>query len=126
GKYLALLDKNGEIISIPPVLISKKTMIDESTQNFLVDITASELTQGKKLMFLSIYYFYSLGYEIFTDPNLHKWKEFEDGFKEIKISGKEEISKLIGLKLEDDEISKNLRKMGYNINNLSIRVPYYR
>ncbi|MHB8361080.1 MAG: hypothetical protein ACYDDC_04665, partial [Thermoplasmataceae archaeon] len=126
GKYLALLDKNGDIISIPPVLNSKKTRIDENSQNFLVDITSSELTQGKKLMLLSIYYFNSLGYEISTDSNFHKWKEFNNGFKEIKISGKEEISKLIGIKLEDTEISKNLSKMGYKTNNLSIRVPYYR
>ncbi len=125
NKVYALEDVNG-IISIPPMLNSRRTRVNTSTKNFLVDITATNGETGRKLKLLSMYYFNSLGYELIDDSGILDASPLKQGFESMGMENVNKVSKVIGNEIAQKDIYDYLRKMGYRVKDGTIGIPFYR
>ena len=126
GNQVYVLEDVNGIISVPPMLNSKRTRINNETKNFLIDITATNKESGRKLMLLSMYYFISLGYEVIENTGILNSVPFSQGFEPFRLENITKISKSIGNELENKDIYEYLKRMGYRIKNDSIGIPFYR
>ena len=125
NKVYALEDVNG-IISIPPMLNSRRTRVNTGTKNFLVDITATNGETGRKLKLLSMYYFKSLGYELIDDSGILDASPLKHGFENIGMENVNKVSKAIGNEITQKDIYAYLKKMGYRVKDGTIGIPFYR
>ena len=126
GNQVYVLEDVNGIISVPPMLNSRRTRINNETKNFLIDITATNKESGRKLMLLSMYYFISLGYEVIENTGILNSAPFSQGFEPFRLENITKIAKSIGNELENKDIYEYLKRMGYRIKNDSIGIPFYR
>ncbi|MHB1648156.1 MAG: hypothetical protein ACYCR8_05390 [Cuniculiplasma sp.] len=111
--FLLLRDKKG-IISVPPLFNSWRTRVKERSQNLLVDITAEDKKSLETALRLSVGYFINSGAEI----RLMKSDNGDFDINELISRRKSKLTpvmirKYIGIKSSEEDIEKNLRKMGY-------------
>lgn len=110
-------DKDGEVLSMPPIINGIKSKITENTSNFFVDITGTDPNTVRNAFHLLSYEMLHLGYRIsfprVSDNILPEMKNAikYDGRK-IKLDDKE-TEKILGFRTKDEEILLQLRKMGY-------------
>ncbi len=109
-------DSLGQVLSMPPVVNGIASKVSESTCNFFIDITGTDMksTSGASLLLRN--FFQSAGYSIEETRQRGGIKYSEilsyDGRKiSIRMS---ETRKILGItSLKFDDISISLRKMGY-------------
>ncbi len=128
-KYPILVDSADEVLSFPPIINSNFTgKIMEGDEHLFVEATGIELEPLLLCMNIMAYAFYERGFDIhsvnveYTDKKITTPLLFED---KIKIN-KEQIKALLGLELKSSSIKILLEKAGYDINNLTIKIPPYR
>ena len=128
-KYPLFVDNKNNILSMPPIINSQdvgevtlKTKdvfiecsgFDFNVLNKCLNIIVTSLNEmGGKIYSIKLKY----GKKIFITPNL---KPFE-----IKLNINN-VNKLLGLNLKENEIKKFLERMGFNYNNKKVLVPCYR
>lgn len=126
GKRVPLImDSADDVLSLPPVINGKKSMVSSETKNFFVDITGTDRNASIGTAFLMMNYFRSLDYDVKT---VHISSETGNQNDEIKRYQKREIvitlreiEEFIGLPVEDKTVISVLGKMGFNT--LSTRFP---
>ena len=128
-KYPLLMDSDGEVLSLVPIINSdftgklvvgdsemlfEATGTDEDAVNLAANIFAQNLSErGFKISEVTIVD----GSEEFATPK---------GFKEeVKIKA-EDVEKLIGLKLPFSEIKELLEKARYGVSGSSVKIPDFR
>jgi phenylalanyl-tRNA synthetase beta chain len=42
NRYPAILDKNGEVLSFPPIINGERTRLSESTKDIFIDVTGTD------------------------------------------------------------------------------------
>ncbi|MEM5792994.1 MAG: phenylalanine--tRNA ligase subunit beta [Candidatus Aenigmatarchaeota archaeon] len=132
-EYPILHDARGRVLSMPPIINSEDTKIDETTKDIFVDITATDekaanevlniivttfAERGAKIHKIKIKY----GNEIIYTPNLSP--------SSIQINPNY-VNKLLGLKLSNKEIIEYLKMMGHDAEEIGkerieVLVPCYR
>ena len=128
-KYPLLMDSQGEVLSLVPIINSdftgklvpgdsemlfEATGTDEDAVNLAANVFAQNLSErGFKISEVSI----ADGSKEFATP-----KGFEE---EIKIN-EEDVEKLIGLKLSFSEIKQLLEKGRYGVSRHSVKIPDFR
>ena len=109
-----LRDSAGNVLSMPPVVNGKKSLVTKSTSSFLIDVTGDDKISLRYAIYCLSYMLLSLGYSvnIFTcEPENRKFIETFNGRK-YDLSHKE-ISTVTGFKMEERDIAIVLAKMGF-------------
>ncbi|MCE4623743.1 MAG: phenylalanine--tRNA ligase subunit beta [Caldisphaeraceae archaeon] len=123
----------GEIISLPPVINSDITRLDENTRNLLIDVTGTDAYYVNKVVDIIVSNLYeakgvSIGkVKIIKDDKGEETPKLEE--KTISVSAKY-INSILGTNLSPVEINYHLLKARLNatVNNdaIVVRVPPYR
>ncbi len=135
GKEVSvILDSEGDVMSMPPVINGRKSMISSDTSDFFVDITGTDLNVCISTMFLMMNFFKALGYKvgiakITPEKNSHR-KDIENAQKRSIGITDREVREFIGIPVKIENIISVLRKMGYRVRNsgfpIDVQVPPYR
>jgi len=132
-EYPLLHDGRGTVLSMPPIINSEDTKVEETTKNIFVDITATDEKTANEVLNIIVTTFADRG------ATIHKIKiKYSDRMiytpdlstKGITINSKY-INSLLGLKLTNQEIIKCLNKMGHDAqeigkDKLEVTSPCYR
>lgn len=128
-KFPVFIDAAGEILSMPPIINSEKTgKITEKTGEIFIECSGFDFALLKKTLNILVTMFADMHGEIYQmkliywprqelTPNLEPEK--------IKVSI-ENINKLLGLQLKEQEIKKLLERMGCDYRNGEAIVPSWR
>jgi len=132
-KYPLLIDKNGAVLSMPPIINGELTRVDAKTRNLFLDVTGTNYDAVEKSLKVLVTALAEMGGAIekvkvkYVDrtvisPNLEEEK------MRLRI---EYANKLLGLKLSEAEAIKCLRrcrldaqKVGKGV--LKVSIPAYR
>jgi len=131
GEYPILMDAKGMVLSMPPIINSEHTRIDEATDSIFVDVTATETKAMNEVLNILATTFADRGAEIYKVenkypdrvvemPNLSPWT------LELKT---DYVNGLLGLDLTDGQAASYLERMGYGVepgSPLRVLVPCYR
>ena len=128
-KYPLFVDAKNNVLSMPPIVNSQDTgQVNEKSKDVFIEcsgfdfnvlnkclniIVASLSDMGGKIYSMKLKY----GNKIFVTPNLKP--------DEMKINP-DNVNKLLGLKLSENEIKKYLERMGFGYKNKKALVPCYR
>jgi phenylalanyl-tRNA synthetase beta chain len=128
SKFPVFLDKNGKVLSIPPIINSEETgRISLSTKEIFIECSGLHLPTLQKTLNIIVTTLAEIGGKIYqmdldyekklTTPNLTPEK--------IKVS-LENTNKLLGLNLKEKDLSPLLAKMGIEYKNRTALVPAWR
>ncbi len=123
-KIPGIIDSEGRIISLPPILNSALTTVTEDTVDLLVDVEGTNLNAVERTMTLMLT---GLSYPSGTISTL-KLNERDSPvleYQERRVSG-HSIKRLLGYDLSAAEIASSLEKMGYGMRDDRVVVPLYR
>ena len=120
-KAVFIEDSEGTVLSMPPVINSRKTVLSEDTENFFVDITGTDLVGVRNVSLLLMYEMAALGYKI-KFPIINKYgssvhREIEKYINRTVRLHKGMIKKVLGIELSHESINESLNKMGYFVKN---------
>ncbi len=124
-KYPAIYDDES-IISFPPILNSEKTKLTINTKNIFVDITGIN-QRIVDIATRTLCYYFSFFGEL--ENVLLNGKEYPNYSNEIVDLEKEEIEKILGINLTNEEIKELLERMQYDVliaDKIKVVVPFYR
>lgn len=131
SRYPVLMDSKGMVLSMPPIINSEHTRIDESTDSIFVDVTSTDWKAMNEVLNIIVTTFADRGaiiYEVsnkypdkvVTSPNLEP--------REMSLH-KDYVNDLLGVNLTYEQISAYLERMGYGVRAegvLRVLIPSYR
>ncbi len=131
-EYPIIFDKNGNVLSMPPIINGELTRVTENTKELFIDITGTDFMLVNQALNILATAFAERGFEVYT-INI----EYEDrkiktpNFKpDKKILSVDYTNKMLGLSLTSEEVAELLKKMGYNAEEkhsyVEVYVPCYR
>jgi phenylalanyl-tRNA synthetase beta chain len=109
-----ILDKENDVLSMPPVINGIKSRISENTSSLFFDITGNDYNAVLSALYLFAYEMSYLGYKV-SLPDTYK-DIIDYDWREISLTHSE-IKKLMGIEPENSIIL--LRKMGYRCDIMS-------
>ena len=120
----AIIDSEGRIISLPPILNSAVTTVTEDTVDLLVDVEGTSKNAVERTMKLMLT---ALSYPSGTISRVRLNGEISPPLKndEKKIS-RQSVKRLLGYDIPDEEIRSSLERMGYGFWEGKVVVPLYR
>lgn len=128
-KFPVFVDAAGEILSMPPIINSEKTgKITEKTREIFIECSGFDFAILKKTLNILVTMFSDMQGEIYQMKLIY-WPKQEitpnlDPEK-LKINI-DNINKLLGLQLKEQEIKNLLARMGYNYDKGEVLVPAWR
>ncbi len=130
-EYPILMDSRGMVLSMPPIINSEHTRIDEATDSIFVDVTSTDWRAMNEVLNIIVTTFADHGAEIYRVSNRYHDKAVDTPIlspKEIELDPKY-VNGLLGLELRDWEIASYLEAMGHGVeigNPLRVLMPCYR
>jgi len=126
----AILQEDGQVLSIPPIINSNKTKIDSSTKNLFIDVTGTNFDAVAQTLDLLVSNFAEGGSKIGT-VKVSRYTSSSPLLIHNKLVVKtSDINKRLGLSLSTEEMAKYVRmmRMDANINSdkIEVIVPQYR
>jgi phenylalanyl-tRNA synthetase beta chain len=129
-KFPVYYDSNKEVLSMPPIINSNELgKIIPGTSNILVECTGTNLETLKKVISMAVFDLIDCGGEAYSiDVIYGDKKEFIDLKPEKMKVNLDNVNKLLGLDLKENELKRLLEKMGYSYNsaNKTAEIPAYR
>ena len=133
-KYPILLDSNDEVLSFPPIINSNFTgKIEEGDENLLFEVTGTDQEHLNLATNIFAYALYERGFKIYsTEIDYGNKKEIKpDLTKNTKTIEKQQINKIFGLDLKDQELKNSLAKAHFNVLSINkelirVEIPPYR
>lgn len=115
--YPVIQDKNGVVLSLPPVINGKHTEMSKDTRNVFIDVTASDLTKARIVLNQLVCLFSEYSETKFSIETVEV--EYENGnhYTSPDLSNKtievkvDNLNRLLGLNQSVEEIQKSLYKM---------------
>lgn len=132
SKYPIIFDRDGVVLSFPPIINGITTAVTEETRNIFVDCTGTDLDALKAAVNILVTSFAERGAniksveihkreELLIAPNLDPW--------EMKVSVNE-VRNLTGITDKPETLCGYLARMGYDAvpenNLLIVKIPAYR
>ena len=118
-KGVFIEDGEGTVLSMPPVINGRKTVLSEDTENFFIDITGTDMVGVRNASLLLMYEMAVLGYRIeFPTINGYASRVHREIMKCLNSTFKLKrymIKKVLGIRLSDAAIHESLLKMGYSV-----------
>ncbi len=126
----AILQDDGQVLSIPPIINSNKTRLDTSTKNLFIDVTGTNLSAVAQTLDILVTNFAEGGSKIGA-VKVSRYVDRSPLLTHDKLTVKtEDINKRLGLSLSPEEVSKYIRMMRMDANNngdeVEVIVPPYR
>ncbi len=122
--YPVIVDKNGDVLSFPPIINGELTRVYEETTDLFIDMTGtSEKTLNEALNILVC---------MFADrgAKIEKVKVGNKILPDLSVSEREidfgNVEKLVGVKIDQNEGKRLLEKMGHGLSGKKARIPCYR
>lgn len=128
GKYPLIYDKEG-VISFPPIINSDRTKVTENTKNLFIDVTGNDEKAVNRVLNILVCNIVERCGKIFSVKSSNRvTPQLEP--KEVNLSV-EDIDKILGLGLTENQITEALEKMRYSVEKMkggkiTIRIPPYR
>lgn len=115
-RYPVIFDKNGEILSFPPIINGILTTVTEQTKDVFIDVTGTDLNAISGILNIMATLLAERGGKIqsvkltgsvhATSPDLKPMRmEFDPDY----------CNSILGLKLDDHEMASCLEKMGHDV-----------
>lgn len=123
-EYPIWIDSNEQVLSMPPVINSEQTKVDENTKNLFVDVTGTDKWAVEKALNILVTSLADRGGKIYS-VKLNGKKSPRLDVEELKFDIVR-INKILGLELSKAEIKLFLSKMGYGFEKGKVIVPCYR
>lgn len=129
-RFPVFIDAKNIIMSMPPIINSHIVgKIDESTKDVFIEATGVDYELLKKVMIIITTALSDTGAKVYsiecTQSDGKKENIPNAQYESMKINV-ENVNKLLGLQLKEQEIKKLLEKMGYEYKNKNVLVPAYR
>lgn len=126
----AILQEDGQVLSIPPIINSNKTKINSSTKNLFIDVTGTNFDAVAQTLDLLVSNLAEGGSKIGT-VKVSRYTSSSPLLIHNKLVVKtSDINKRLGLSLSTEEMAKYVRmmRMDANINSdeIEVIVPQYR
>ncbi len=121
-------DSKGEILSMPPIINSKKTgRIDIKTKEIFIECSGFNREYLKKTLNIIVCVLADFGGKIYPVEILDKKRIISPDLKEIKLGFSiKNLNKVLGLNLPETKIKFLLSKMGINCKKNKAIIPPYR
>ncbi|MEM2157918.1 MAG: phenylalanine--tRNA ligase subunit beta, partial [Sulfolobales archaeon] len=135
GEYPLLIDSEGKVLSMPPIINGEYTRVTPETKDIFIDITGTELELMFRIMNLVIGALIERGNnaEVFKvkiiDGNNVIWSpKYVPRVIELRFDN---IKRLVGIELTHEEVIKQIKSMGFNVRtstkeSITVIVPPYR
>jgi phenylalanyl-tRNA synthetase beta chain len=133
-KFPIFIDANNEILSMPPIINSEKTgRITESTKEFFIECSGSNIVYLKKCLNIILSAIYEMGGKIYEmqikDETSGNFNSPQMKPQELEFNI-EDVEKTLGIRLSEKDVRWHLARMGIDYkkeNNKSIAlIPCYR
>jgi len=125
--YPLLVDSEGKVLSFPPIINSEQTRVEPGTSQLFIDITGTDLaavSQALNILTCAFIDRDSKVYSVFVDNR--KTPDLSPATMKLDA---QYCNKLLGLSLSSAQISRLLKKMGFEVtklNPLTVKIPPYR
>ncbi len=120
----ALIDSEGQIFSLPPILNSSLTTVTDDTEDILVDVEGTSPGAVEKTILLMLT---ALSYPSGSISTLKLNDSIAPKIEHQQVNiSKNSIKRMLGYNLSDEEIKTSLDKMGYGTDGLKVTIPPYR
>ncbi len=128
-KYPVFVDSAGRILSMPPVINSNETgRVDEETKEVFLECSGHDMNLVKKVLNIMALTLAEMGgkiYQMTLENEKEKFKTPELEREKIKLKC-ENVKKLLGLDINENEIKKLLVKHDIDYDKGVAKVPPYR
>ncbi len=113
-KYPIIMDKNGNVLSFPPIINGTLTTVTTETKNLFIDVTGNDLKTVKGALDIIATAMAERGGQIVSVNMKEDGKEFvsPDLSPSSWQFSKKECNKFLGMKLKDKDIVVSLNRMG--------------
>jgi phenylalanyl-tRNA synthetase beta chain len=131
-KFPIILDKNGNVLSMPPIINGILTKVTTETRNLLIDVTGTDKNAVENTLNIIVTALADRGGTIFKTEVIYKDKKitYPNLEPKVKETSPELINKTLGLNLNVGEIISCLRKGRmdaiYENGKLKVFIPAYR
>jgi phenylalanyl-tRNA synthetase beta chain len=123
-EYPIWLDANNQVLSMPPIINSEETKLNEKAKNLFIDVTGTDLKacqEALNILITSLADRNGKIYQVKIDNKIYPdLKE-----KKLKIN-KNYANKILGLNLTENNIKDLLSKMGLGYSKGNALIPSYR
>ncbi len=127
--YPLLVDSKNEVLSFPPIINSNFTgKIEVNDADLLMEVTGEDEDTVNLAVNIFAQALYERGFDVYSVDIKYPERKITTPFsfnESIKIK-EEDVEKLLGLKLKNQEIRKLLEKARYGFDGFEIKVPDYR
>ncbi len=132
--YPILIDNNGTVLSMPPIINSEETRVTLDTTNLLIDVTGTHLKTVLEVLNIVVSNIAERGGKIGAVRILYPNKELvtPDMNPRSMVLNIKYAEKLLGVSLTVENVKMYLRKMGYEVkgmrkhNEIEVLIPCYR
>lgn len=128
-KYPVILDKNGNVLSFPPIINGELTVVTENTKKLFIEMTGTDLRTLILALNVLTFSMHERGGKI-RSVEIHDERRFytPDYTWKRKLVKKDEIFSVLGMKISS--LQALLERMGYLVSEkedvLEVEVPPYR
>ncbi|MFZ1970639.1 MAG: phenylalanine--tRNA ligase subunit beta [Candidatus Nanoarchaeia archaeon] len=129
AKFPIFIDSEDKILSMPPIINSKTTgRVTEKTKDIFVECSGFDPNILEKCLNILVAALADMGGEIYeVEVSYGKDKKIFPNFEtEKRPISIENVNKLLGLDLKENDVKKLLEKMGYNSNKNIVEIPPWR
>ncbi len=131
-KYPLLVDSEGEVLSMPPIINSENTRVSEETKDLFIDVTGPDKGSVEKTLNVLVCSLAELGGAIESvkvDYPVGAEVTPDLGPKSMRLNPSD-VSELIGVEISPEDAFALLKRMGHEASLdegfLEVRVPAYR
>lgn len=138
-RYPLIIDSNGSVLSMPPIINGELTRVTVATKKFFIDMTGDDLNALKKALNILCTAFAERGFKIRKCRVIYEDKHPFGGRElttpelspERMIIRKQRINRILGIELNATEIVERSERMGYGARKISeeeieFLIPCYR
>jgi phenylalanyl-tRNA synthetase beta chain len=128
-----LIDRQGRVLSMPPIINSDHTRVSEKTTDLFIDVTGPEPGAVAKTLAVITAVFADLGARVerVTIEYPDHQEQTPDMTPETMVLAVDEVSQIIGITMEPEQVAQILQRMRYGARVLAdgrieVLVPAYR
>ncbi len=115
-------DRNGKVLSMPPIINSEDTKVNVKSKNLFIDVTGLDLKACEQALNILATGFSERGADIYSvDVSGKSYPDLEPRKVKIDINY---VNKVLGLSLKS--VKPYLEKMGYGVEKDVVKIPCYR
>ncbi|MBS7631379.1 phenylalanine--tRNA ligase subunit beta [Candidatus Bathyarchaeota archaeon] len=131
ARYPILMDSKGMVLSMPPIINSEHTRIDEATDSIFIDVTSTDWKAMNEVLNIIVTTFADRGAGIYQVSNKYPDKVVASPNlkpREMNLA-LDYVNDLLGVNLTHEQVSAYLERMGYGVQfeeALKVLIPSYR